>query len=152
MRGWFDHIHVSRLSREKHRVSGRAPEGAQLDQSESAVTQQCLSADDSCIQQNHTSICCLRLRRVRTELPILQISGRLPWSSREPRGLRRRCQFSKANGRSLFLTGSSPALPGDSLSLNAPSLAFQNVCCHNSCVSLRLSPVVLEFGHLDFVC
>jgi len=61
------HLHVSHLSREKRRISGRAPEGAQLDQPESAVTQQCLSADDSCVKQNHTSICCLRLRRVFTE-------------------------------------------------------------------------------------
>ena len=27
----------------------------------------CLSADGSCFKQNQTSICCLRLRRVRTE-------------------------------------------------------------------------------------
>jgi hypothetical protein len=37
----------------------------------------------------------------------------------------------------VILNGSSRALSGDSLSLNAPSPAFHNVCWRNSCVSLR---------------
>jgi hypothetical protein len=53
------------LSREKHESSVRALESALLVRSGAAPAHVCLSAGGSCILQNRTSICCLRLRKSR---------------------------------------------------------------------------------------
>src|ERR1700733_15673870 len=60
-------IHVSHCQAKSTRFLRALGRARNRSDQVSTVTQLCLSACGSCSPQNRTSICCLRLRRVRTE-------------------------------------------------------------------------------------